>query len=482
MIDASGRWSPNLSSKQLEVWNDNRRHILLSGPRLTGKSLVAVHCAIKHGWLYPNDRVGIFTKSTKVGVGGIWGDLLDYGLPEWEEGMGEEGFKIITVGQYGDTRQRYVRISNRHGGESEISLNSLHYDEDVSPKLKGTRWGMLLFDECDVYESEDVFNISVLQLRQIGLLFEKHRWMGTANPPPEGQEHWLYKKFWQEPYDETLNEKDRKSFGLYEFKLADNTFLRPEEIERLRSTYKNDPDSFARLVNGFWTADLRKAHFAGAFLQNQHVRGSAEEGTVILPREGEIVTGWDLGSRNHSVVFLQKVIHASGDYWSVLDEVSRIDEDVSIEAVTLEVVAKMRELEALVGKKLRFKHWSDKSAWDYRSSVDARDHVLVHRYSQGEIDLIGCPKGPNSVAARIALTRQLLIQKRLYISANCVGIIDMFKKLSKGKTKSEPIKRDKAGNIHRFDALSYALLGENIDEIDQSLRPKLITRPQNFSL
>lgn len=482
-IDVNGRWYPPLAIKQLEVYNDRRRHLLLSGPRLCGKSIVAIHKILKHAYLVANARVGIFVKSTKVGISGVWSDLVDYALPLWIEELEHEGFRIIEGPAIrGDTRQRFVKISNVHGGESEITLNSLHHDDSVVEKMKGTRWSALMFDEVDIYTSPEVFEISVLQLRAIGLPYHQHLWIGTANPPEDGQEHWLYRRWFVDVYDEKIDEADRKTFGLFEFSLFDNPYLKPEEISRLKATYINDPQAYDRFVNGRWVADIRTSHFAGAFLQNQHVRGSTDEGTIILPSDAQVYVGWDLGSRNHAVVFMQRTTHGSGDYWSVIDEISHIDGDVSIESVTLEVVAKMRELEELVGKKLRFKHWSDKSAFDYRSTIDAKEQALVSRYSNGEIELIGAPKGPNSVAARIALTRQLLIQKRLYVSAHCLGIVEMFKKLSKGKTKADPIKRDKAGHIHRFDALSYVLIGEHIDEIDQSLRPKLIERPKNFCL
>src|SRR5207249_1294709 len=109
------------------------------------------------------DRVGIFVKSTKVGKSGIWDDLISYALPEWSEGLEHEGFKI-TFGPAidGATRMALVRVANRYGGESELQLHSLHHDEDVSQKMKGSRFGCLLFDEADNYENPEVFNVSVM--------------------------------------------------------------------------------------------------------------------------------------------------------------------------------------------------------------------------------------------------------------------------------------------------------------------------------
>lgn len=483
-IDANGQWYPNLSPKQLEVYNDTRSNILLSGPRVCGKTIVAVHKIIKHAWLYNNDRVGIFVKSTKTGKTGVWDDLLTYALPEWVEGLGHEGFKItVGPGVDGSTRMHFVRIANRHGGESEIQLHPLHFQDGVAEKMRGTRFGCLFFDEVEIYSNPEVFNVAVMQLRLIGLPEEKHLWLGTCNPAG-GQDHWLFQKFYIDPHDETIDKSVRDTFALYDFRLSDNPFIKPETIAKLKLAYKNDPDMYQRYVNGLWTPDSRTVVFAGAYRDKVHKKGNDSDGTTLLPTEhcNEIFVGWDLGDRNHAVIFMEHVVGKDDDYWSILDEVVHIGEDVSIEEITYEVIAKMAELEKLAGRKVRFKHWSDRSAFDrYRSAADARDHILVNRYSAGSIELIGAPKPPHSVKARMALVRQLLIENRLFVSVNCTAVVEMFLRLTRGKSKAEPIKRDK--NIHVFDGLSYALYGESIDEIEESMRPKLGERSrEGFSL
>lgn len=477
MIDVNGRWYPNISPKQLEVFNDTHTRVLLSGPRACGKTIVAIHKAIKHAWQFDNDRVGLFVKSTKIGKTGIWDDLITYALPEWEEGLREEGFKIKQVGQDGATRMMYCRIANQHGGESEIQLHPLHFQDSVHEKLKGSRFGFLLFDEVDNYDNPEVYNVSAMQLRQIGMAEDKMIWLGTCNPAGD-ESHWLYQKFWIEPKDPETAPEVASQFKTFEFGLVDNPYLDPRKIAELKQLYKNDPDMFARYVEGKWTADYRNAHFAGAFRHMHHVIGNVSTYETIVPTDkcAEILVGWDLGDRNNSVVFLEHVLGPKTDYWTILDDVSRVEEDLSLQEIVEEVMRKMAELNALAGGKVVFKHWSDRSAFDrYRSAADARDHILVNQYSEGAITLIGCPKPPNSVAARISLVRQLLIGNRLFVSAHCNGMVEMFKKLAKGKTKGEPIKRDNR-YIHRFDAMSYAVYGESIDEIEDNLRPKTSAR------
>lgn len=471
-----------MSPKQVEVFNDPRQRMLLSGPRLCGKSIVAIHKVIKHAWMYNDDRVGIFVKSVKTGKTGVWDDLLTYALPEWVAGLGEEGFEVVHQGQDGATRMLYVKIRNMHGGLSEIQLHPLHHQDSVSEKMKGSRFGALLFDEVDVYENPEVFRVAVLQLRQIGLPDEKHLWLGTCNPAGDDQ-HWLYKTFWTDLLDETRDADYRAMFKCYEFSLKDNPFIKEARWQELRETYKDDPDMYKRYVEGQWVPDARAIHFAGAFRAAFHVRGDPQKGECIIPTDTceELLVGWDIGDRYHAVIFQEKVISPLGEYYTVLDYVVHLGEDTSIETLTHEVLGKMDELNMLAGKKLRFKHWSDRSAFDrYRSAADARDHILVSQYSNGNINLIGCPKPPGSVAARLGLVRQLLVGNRLFVSVNCTPVVDMFRKLTRGKTKGELIRRD--NYIHIFDALSYTLYGENIDQIESNLRPKIGSSNELFSI
>lgn len=486
MLDANGYWYPTLSPKQIAVYNDPKQHILLSGPRMCGKTIVAVHKAIKHAWLYNNDRVGIFVKSTKVGKTGIWDDLLSYALPAWagdgdpddpnyDPGLKDDGFEIVQSGVDGATRMHYVKIRNCHGGVSEIQLHPLHHEDSVAEKLKGSRFGCIVFDEVDNYDNEEVFNVSTLQLRQIGLPEDKHQWIGTCNPAGD-QEHWIYQKFWVDTQNPEMEKSYRDSFGLYEFKLSDNPFLQKKSLIKLQETYRNDPDMYKRYVEGMWVPDQRKIHFAAIYKDTKHRIGDVLNGETIVPTEGctEIKVGWDLGETNTGIVFMEHVITGKGDYWAILDEVVHIKEEISMEAMTFEVMGKMEEIRKIAGNpKLAFKHWSDRSAFDrYRSAADAKDHILVNRYSGGDIELIGCPKPPHSVQARLALVRQLLVSDRLFVSDHCTSVISMFKRLSKGTTKAEQIKRCAQGHIHVFDGMSYALYGELIDEIEESMRPK----------
>ncbi len=66
--------------------------------------------------------------------------------------------------------------------------------------------------------------------------------------------------------------------------------------------------------------------------------------------------------------------------------------------------------------------------------------------------------------ARVALIKQLLKQKRLFVSANCKAIRRMFKELKKGNDEVNYVVQDE--NKHIFDALSYPIFMECAEELE----------------
>lgn len=466
-LDTRGNWYPPLSPKQILAYNDNATFLLMSGPRYCGKSIVGLHKAVKHAFSLPNARVGIFLRSTKVGKTGIWSDLIRTIIPIWEENLSDDGFQVtVREHQAGDTRMTFTRIKNIHGGESEIQLHSVHHDEDLEDRFKSTSFSMQLFDELDVYTTSDIFLISKQQLRLPGIPFSKHQWIGICNPPEDGTDSWIYTRWYVDALDKSRPESFRNQYNHYDFTLADNIFGDPLMIENLKQDYLSDPEKYDRFVLGKWTASSGNSIFAGAFRSNFHIRGDGKD-TTILPSEKctEIIVGSDIGDVNHAVTFLEHVHTPQGDYWTVLDEIYYIKQDISLEMLTYEMLAKMQNLEKLADRKLNFVHWSDRSAVDsYRAASDAPDHILVHRFSNGQIQLQGCPKTPKSISLRISLLRRLLTQNKIFISGNCTAHVEMLKKLKKGTRVVDPIKRNDPYK-HPFDSLTYALYGELIDDL-----------------
>jgi len=85
-IDANGNWYPNIFPKQIQIYNDFHRYVLVSGPRKSGKTTGCIHKIARHLWEtpYPYARVGMFCKLMKTAKeGGVWDDLTKIVMPEW---------------------------------------------------------------------------------------------------------------------------------------------------------------------------------------------------------------------------------------------------------------------------------------------------------------------------------------------------------------------------------------------------------------
>ena len=85
--------------------------------------------------------------------GGNWSLLNRYILPEWFKA--KIGMKYTTLTSEGipgtkidgQTRTPFFRVSNMHGGESELMLFSLDFDGDIEDKLKEMAFSMIWFSE-----------------------------------------------------------------------------------------------------------------------------------------------------------------------------------------------------------------------------------------------------------------------------------------------------------------------------------------------
>ena len=131
---------------------------------------------------------------------------------------------------------------------------------------------------------------------------------------------------------------------------------------------------------------------------------------------------------------------------------------------------KIEKLESHIGNKVRWTHWSDTSSMvRYRASANTYDHRVVAAASGGRINLIGAPKFSGSVRQRVKLLKDLLMQNRLHISANCFRAIDVFRFLRRGKSVGQYVISDR--NKHSFDSISYALIGEMSADLEISTDP-----------
>ena len=357
---------------------------------------------------------------------------------------------------------------------------------------------MIYVAELDNFADRIVFDVSREQLRMPGLTEEQHLWLADTNPSEEGTESWIWKLFAVERLMENHPEPEfQKHLHMVEFDIDDNLAMTPAQKAEMRGSYMHDKDLLDRYYYGKWKASSHNSHFADVFRSDVHVIGNAEAKDeslweVIPPTDNcvDLVTGFDLGSgRNHSAHILEPIDMGGKTGFSVLDELIEVGRMVNIVDFTLKFMEKMERLENYVlrefGRKVRWRHWSDSSAFVFRSASDRAqcfDHLIVLRTSDGKIQLRAAPKFPGSVRKRVDLTRRLLHENRLWVSANCKGTIDMFRLLRKGKAQTDFI-ADGSPHKHPFDSLSYPLISELVDEVagfqmpEAQPKPSLTTTP-----
>jgi hypothetical protein len=488
-IDSQGYWYPDLSPKQLEIYNCRKRYILSSGPRRSGKTLGNLHRVVRHGVETEKARVGMFAKTIKNATsGGIWQDILDIVLPEWfNADIGVQFTTRRSDGTLGpkqnaQSRMLFFRISNQFGGESEFQLHSIDNENEIESIAKGTRFSCFYFAELSNFRERAVFDTTTEQLRMPHLAFEDHLWIADTNPPDSGDEHWTHDIWFKLP-DKKDKEKHEQflvsQLALIHVMIEDNPYLTENEIADLYAKYAYDPDLFARYIKGQWVRAQRGGIFAQHFRHDVHVVGNTSsindsEWQILLPSEHctELVSGWDLGDKYHSVHILEPINleGQDGKAYQILDEITHLDKHnpIGMSEFTESVTARMEYWEKVIGGKKPFwRHWSDSSAiTNYRSGAETYDKNLVYKYSDGKITLEAAPKFRGSILKRIQLLKILLFENRLIMSSQLLFTINMFKSLRQGtgaKVVADTIYR------HVFDSLAYALAAEEPGLLFQEL-------------
>lgn len=500
-------WIPPLAPKGVEVFNFQAKRLpaamppalLISGPRESGKTIAALHRVVRHLWETPRARFVILGKTIKnVKEAGVVKDITEFILPIWFQkrlrGINGLPMEYTTMDQDGvlgpkvdgATRTWFFRIRNYWGTESEVLLYSLDHDADVEDKFKNTRFSGIYIPEADKFKDPNVFRVTMHQLRAIHLKPEQHLWIADTNPAEEGPDHPLYKLFYERKSDEPDDEELFGNMEVIEMFFQDNPWLTPERIKAIKALYRHDPDLWNRYVLGKWIRLQEKSAFADVFSFNTHVMGNCEsprqeDWELLVPQEGttEMFTGWDMGDINHAFHLLCKR-HAADDpnrpntnrfVFECIDELVMIRQKISIEDFALEALELIlyweKFLETEYGiKQVLYRHWSDQSAFAWRSASESCDEIIVRTVTNGKIMLQATGmQRPGSIKQRGKFLRRLLFENRLFISAKCAYTIEMLRNMTRIEIKS-PYK-------HPFDSLTYALCAEEPQSVIENLKPRV---------
>lgn len=488
----SGIWSPRLSPKQKEVYDCNARYILVSGPRLAGKTTGALARVIRHAWEVDGARFAVFTKFKSTALSGVWPDLIRHLKHEWIEENVESPYSEIAFTtsprELGSIRMQYFKIRNYWGGESEVQLHSLDYDDDLEEKLFSTNYSGFYFSELQHFTSEDIFKKAIQQLRMPGVPYEKHLWIADTNPPRSSVDHFAYAIWFVERIQKDhIDPAFQNNLALIQFTLDDAIYADPKMIADLRAAYRHDPEAWARFIEGKWTRTEGHGdkHFSILFRREAHVAGDASDPEeknweLLNPSKetSELMAGWDLGKINHAMVIVQKRVvetpakdgnpATAVTHWDVLDELVSVGEKVKVEEFTEIALEKIEKLEKLVGHPVSWRHWTDTSAYNWDGGgIDDYDYLMVENVSRGKIRFTPATraKAPRTVRKRVEKFKSLLGEERILISAGCQNVIEMFQNLRKGRKELDFVARGQPYK-HTFDALSYVIYSEMFEDLE----------------
>lgn len=504
--------------KQLQVFNSRARILLVSGPRISGKTRGVLNRVVRHLWETKTPRIGMFVKTLKSSKdGGAWTLLNQQILPEWfESGIGMR-YTTSVSGKPGPktdglTRTPFFRVSNCHGGESEMMLFSIDNDSEIEAKLKELEFSMVYFSELDKFGDPKVLTVALPSLRMGHLRYEDQMWIADCNPSEEGEASWIYKYFFKvrnmayfeyQAYQRDqglplLPEEEFRAFynkmDVIEILPRDNSFVDPRQLQEVKVSCANDEGLYARHVDGKWVwgGGDSSRHFRVAFKAFRHVIGDAsdddpENWVCLNPTANcfELITGWDLGDVNHAAVILEKTYTAEKPCFSVLDECVSIKTEMGNVEFTEHFMDLIEALEKYAVKTFELNNsWSDRNSLEkYSAAGDTYPYLEVQAASNNRIRLRGVgreAKAKGSVRQRVYLLKQLLAEDRIKVSAHCKKTIAMFQDLKKGGSASTDFvvqNEDK----HVFDALSYAIFMECHEYLEaggpsEGKRPVLMTQ------
>jgi len=463
-------WMPSLSVTQRKIFDDPSKYILAYGERGSGKTYsLGGHKLVRH--LYENFNalaiiiVGVRSQAT---LGGVWHKLEVEILPEWVSGIG-----LVHTDVRQDTQKNlYLDVQNRFGGYSRVVLISVPYGAFIKDRVKGFEPSLVFVDELTNLDTADYFNAVVQQLGRRQGIHGPQQYLAACNP--DGPSHWVYKRFFEEPWREIDGEKVwNNDYSTYHVPIKENEHnLPPGYYDRIMEAVKTDPVEEARMVRGEWVDRPAGDAIFGPYYNNSlHAVGDSRSG--ILPnKEYPIIIGWDPGSVNNAVIFMQSLPGSDRTIWTVFDEFVTINKKLPYTTIIPLVMRKMAYWNKKCDHKFSFIHVSDNSAFNqFRAktgSYDVKDIEEISRsksdtFNLSPIRMRACPKFPGSVESRVRLTIGKLQNEQFMVSSQCVSIIKMFKNLvseKQGKTYNPNVayKPKRSVYVHAFDAMSYVFL------------------------
>lgn len=440
----------------------------------SGKSIGGLHALVRHCYEENDALALIIAPQIRTGKEGVIYDLqwvldiwkngnLDKDGNRMDEGIGLEYTEPSLDPQ---TKDRVIFVGNMHGGWSKIILISIPYAEVVQKRMKALSPSFVYVDEVTELSGREYFTYVSAQLGRRRGIKGPQQYVASCNP--EGPSHWVYKVFIEEPTNSDTGERDQ-AFSVYHVAITENKHnLPPGYIEGLIKLFR-DPTDYERLIHGRWidrpSGDSLFRNYFSPLIHVRPPRDTREfrQGQFLPPKRGfPLICGYDPGPVNFSIHFEQMIPTRDGRIiWITFDELNYVGSYTPEHKVVRDLMKRMDHWQTYLGSQASFVHISDEAAFSQIRQDGSYDALRIQQLSGGKIRMRPCPKGKESVPARVNMAIGMLLDETAFISASCPKTIEMFALLA-----SEPAKEGKYDQyvglrpkrspyIHPFDSWSY---------------------------
>lgn len=493
-------WSPSLSKTQKKIFNSSAKFILAYGNRGGGKSYLFGHKIVRHCYENYNALVviivGVRSQATQ---GGIWDKLELEVLPDWKKGLDLE-YKDEKMDEQ---RYRFRMVRNMHGGWSKIVLLSMPYGASIRGRIRGFEPSMVFVDEITTLDTSDYFDAVVQQVGRRPNIKGAQQYMAACNPA--GPSHWVYRRFFELPWEESrdvdgkvLSPKDEwdSHYAVFHLQMEENRKnLNKSYYDSVLEATRDDPIEYKRMVEGEWVdRPSGEAIFGSVFHPEVHIPGQ-DKRSIIVPRENvPVILGYDLGAVHHAIVFMQYIVTREKAIWSIFDEIVYINEHMHLRDLTRNIMRRMAYWNRMVDHKLLWEHISDNSAFNqFRNTTGSYDVLEVQKHSREmsstfglpEIRMKEAPKFSGSRESRVRLLLQALQNDQILFSQKVKSILGMLRNLeseNERQGKYDPdvaFKPKRSKHLHPFDALTYPILtysvsGSSVVQQSNSVKNEII--------
>ncbi len=486
---ANKTWMPRQTPKQRELFEANERAILCWGPKGGSKSYGCIEKMVKHCYRNRNALALILVRVQNMAVkGGAWDILTSEVLPKWRDGnpdpKDKTGATLLDEGmglhfsevRFDANHCPFIWIQNKYGGWSLITVMSCPNANQLRQRIRGVVPSIVFLDEATSCDQPEYYESVAAQLGRRPQVEDPQQFLAATNP--EDPDHWVFLKWFVEPYNADTGEKDANFRDIY-FPAEDNKENLPAGyLENLKSVYGRNVTEAARMIGGEWvSAPSGDALFKDLFVVAHHVRPlddqlrvKTDEWLTPSPTHAMII-GVDPGNVYNSFVFLQWLPVDGKFKWLTFDEIVLLRKRVDYNDLIPAVMRRVRYWRDVVGAEIPQVWISDDQAFTaFRASVGNFDATVINRIYEKNREKLNlepmrmrpCPKYNDSVAARVRIEQSALAQDEILVSSRCTHVRQMYERLECEKQKpgapfdpklaTTPRRSD---HLHVFDAASY---------------------------